>query len=287
MHDVIAFLKKMILGAISLNMLLLLPASAEQSFDLKTGNAATDVILPAAAGAIFEEISPVGSDPSLVLRATILITGGWYEAAAPFHPTAVGVYSRLGRQPAADPNDNTDLNTAILYASRGVLTHLFPGHKTKWDAMLSTLGLDPSIVTQDPMTPAGIGNAAAAAMIAGRLNDGMNATGTAGGHEIRPIPFFDYTGYVPVNTAYSLVDPSRWQPDIQRVGAGNFRIQSFVTPQYRYVEPFTFDDAKEFSFPPPKASDINNGDLYVAQAQRVIDASAGLCCTNRVRGFIS
>ncbi|WP_298967063.1 DUF6851 domain-containing protein [uncultured Roseibium sp.] len=247
-----------------------------QGSDLANGNAATDIVLPAAATAIFEEISPNASDPSLVLRATVLITGGWYEAAAPFHPTAVGVYSRLGRQPDQNSADNSPINTAILYASRGVLTYLFPTRSETWDDMLRNVGLDPELRTEDTTTPAGIGNAAARAVVEGRQNDGINADGTAGGRSFNPMPFADYTGYQPVNTAHQLVDPSRWQPDIQRKGAGIYRVQNFVTPQYRLVEPFSFEDAQAFSFPPPVASDVTKIDLYTTQAQEVLDASAAL-----------
>jgi hypothetical protein len=104
----------------------------------------------------------------------------------------------------------------------------------------------------------------------------MNASGTAVGRLHNPSPFFDYTGYVPVNTPYKLIDPSRWQPDIQRQAAGNYRVQNFVTPQYRYVEPFSYYAPSEFPFPTPQASNYNNRDFYTAQARRVLDASATL-----------
>ena len=251
--------------------------SSCEKFDLKLDNAATDLILPAAAKAIFEDISPNASDPSLVVRATALITGSWYEAAAPFHPTAVGVYSRLGRYNNTNPrNNNTDINTALLYSSRGILSYLFPTRVAEWNLMLTSVGLDPNYIDDNPSTAAGIGNAAAKAMILGRQNDGMNATGKYAGWDLNPRPFFDYTGYAPVNTAYLLSDPSRWQPDILLEKEGIYRVQSFVTPQYRYVEPFSYSAAKDFTFPRPEASDFSNTEKYTIQAQKVIDESTKL-----------
>ena len=67
--------------------------------DLEQGNAAVEVVIPNAVPAIFE-VSPTVGDATLVLRITTLITNAWYDASAPYHPTAVGVYSSLGRRPA-------------------------------------------------------------------------------------------------------------------------------------------------------------------------------------------
>ena len=55
---------------------------------------------------IFQFVSPSGGDATLVLRLTTLITNAWFDATAPYHPTAVGVYTRLGRQDA--PKDNKE-----------------------------------------------------------------------------------------------------------------------------------------------------------------------------------
>ena len=40
----------------------------------------------------------------------------------------------------------------------------------------------------------------------------MNQLGDEGGRQYNRRPYEDYTGYKPVNTAYKLSDPSRWQP---------------------------------------------------------------------------
>jgi hypothetical protein len=74
------------------------PANAAVNLD--TGNAPVEVIIPAVAPIIFSDVSPNGSDATLVLRITTLITNAWFDASAPYHPTAQGVYSRLGRRPA-------------------------------------------------------------------------------------------------------------------------------------------------------------------------------------------
>lgn len=59
------------------------------------------------------------------------------------------------------------------------------------------------------------------------------------------IPYFDYTEYSPRNTAYQLVDTDHWQPDIT-YNFGISKIQKFVTPQYRYVKPYSYENPERF-----------------------------------------
>ena len=90
------------------------------------------------------------------------------------------------------------------------------------------------------------------------------------------MPYMDYTGYRPRNTAYTLFDPSRWQPDIQRQGMGLYKIQQFVTPQYALTEPYSYRDPSDFHVPPPHASNHRNRTAYRQQANEVLQASADL-----------
>jgi hypothetical protein len=164
-------------------------------------------------------VSETGGDVTLLLRQTTLLSNSFFDACAPYMDTAVGVYSRLGRRPAPPADDNTILNTAILHAAFRVLNSELPSRAARWRRMLTTAGLDPDDNSTDKTTPVGIGNAAGAAVVAGRANDGTNSQGLIG-RKYNPQPFRDYTGYAPVNTPYKLTDPARWQPDIQRKGYG-------------------------------------------------------------------
>lgn len=263
--------------------LLAFPSAAQQSrFDFASGNAAFDIVQNRAVAAIRRQYSPRASDASLILRAFVMLSNSFYDAIAPYHPTAVGVYSRLGRRPSSETADNTLMNVAMLHASHKVLLHLFPGQSERWDEMLRELGLDPDDLSEDLETAVGIGNAAGRAVVEGRANDGMNALGDESAELGVPQPFFDYTGYRPVNTAYELLDPSRWQPQIERINAGNYRIQHFVTPQYRLVEPYSFDDPAVFAVPDPVASNYANLDLYIAQARHVLETSLDLTDEQRM-----
>ena len=67
------------------------------SFDFDTGNAGIEVIIPAVIPALFATTTP--NDAPIILRHTTIITNAWFDAIAPYHRTAVGVYSQLGRRP--------------------------------------------------------------------------------------------------------------------------------------------------------------------------------------------
>jgi hypothetical protein len=71
-------------------------------FDLNTGMAPIDVIIPTVIPVVFQRVSPAAMDATLVLRITTLITNAWFDAIAPYHPKAVGVYSSIERQPASE-----------------------------------------------------------------------------------------------------------------------------------------------------------------------------------------
>ena len=216
------------------------------AFDFQHGNAAIEVVIPTVAPVIFSDVSPTGGDATLVLRVTTLTTNAWFDATAPYHLTAVGVYSSLGRRPAAESANNRNMNIALLYASYRVFNSLIPQKQEIWRKMLSDLGLDPDNDNSDLNTPEGIGNRAGLSVVNAREHDGMNQLGDEGGNRYNLTPYADYTGYRPVNTAYRLLNPSRWQPDIQRLGVGLYKVQKFVAPQYAKVKPYTYKSPKKF-----------------------------------------
>lgn len=259
------------------------PAAAQApppAFDLDTGNAPIELIIPTVAPVILSpDVSPSGSDITLVVRVTTLVTNGWFDASAPYHPTAVGVYSSLGRRPSSEASTNRNINIACLYATYHVMNSLLPHRSDDWRAMLAAAGLDPDDASEDTVTPIGIGNMAGHAVVAAREHDGMNQLGDEGGCRYNCRPYADYTGYEPVNTAYELRDPSRWQPRIVGKGNGAFAVQQFVTPQNRLVTPYAVGNPRRFHVPRPSASEPwgrGGHAAYKAQADEVLEASAHL-----------
>ena len=251
-----------------------LAANTSWAIDLDTDNAATQVVIPNAVAGIFD-VSPTAGDASLVLRFTTMITNGWFDAIAPYHETAVGVYSDLGRRPQSE-NTNRNLNIAILYSSYHVLNSLFPKFTGLWRTMLENEGLDPDDDSVDLTSPIGLGNVAGQSVVAARIHDGMNQLGDMGDKDYHRVPYSDYTNFKPLNSAYRLIFPSKWQPAIVSDGKGLFRVQQFVTPQMRFVTPYSYEDPKQFRAPPPRKSMIYNYGWYVQQANEVLEASANM-----------
>ena len=60
-------------------------------------------------------------------------------AAAPFHKTAVGVYTRLKRQPQQPKGDHTAENTALLYGAYRLLTWQLPEFNSSWRGMMTSV----------------------------------------------------------------------------------------------------------------------------------------------------
>lgn len=148
-------------------------------FDFDSGNAGIEVIIPTVIPALFETTAP--NDAPIVLRHTTLITNAWFDAIAPYHPTAVGIYSRLGRRPATEALTNRHKNVALFYASYRVLNRLMPRFAPRWRQMLSGVGLNPDDDRVDLTTAVGIGNVAGRQVAAARERDGMNQLVTKAG----------------------------------------------------------------------------------------------------------
>ncbi|MFG3257002.1 vanadium-dependent haloperoxidase [Streptomyces sp. NPDC048172] len=245
-------------------------------FDFEKGNAPLELIYPKVQAAVREDVSPKANDATLVIRIVTLLENGWFDAIAPYHKSAVGVYSDLGRRPAEEGKDNRNKNIAIFYASHKVLNSILPQHRAEWRELLTSVGLDPDDKQENKHTATGLGNLAGKSVVANRENDGMNQLGNEGGKKYHRKPYEDYTGYKPVNTPDKLRNPSRWQPGARTTGGGIFTGQRFVTPQMARTKPYSYDDPTRYRVKPPEASDHHNREAYKRQADEVLAESAGL-----------
>ncbi|MDE2856518.1 MAG: hypothetical protein OXN94_01575 [Chloroflexota bacterium] len=242
-----------------------LSSSELPAAQLEQVNPLIDIVLPRLYPIIVMDVSPSLGDATLINRINMVVSLGMMDAAAPYHETAVGMYTRIPRQPTNEATDR-DINIAMLHAAYQTLLGLLPQRAPVWRDMLSDYGLNPDDESSDVSTPVGIGNLAGRGALAGRLRDGMNQLGN----------YQDNTGYMPVNSAYILRDPSRWQPGVRLQGAGVYTVQQFVTPQLANTEPVGAFDPREFRAAPPLASDPEDWGAYKAQADAVLEVSANL-----------
>ena len=252
----------------------------DHSFDMIHGNVLGGVVIPHLSDWL-HQVSPHNNDPTLVLRYTTQLTGVSFDAVAPYHPTAVGMYSRIDHRPASESENNLLPNTAIMYAVYRFVMDAAPERTEEWRAMMTLHDLDPDnntgldldcSVRQDLASPVAIGNHAAKCFVNARQHDGFNQYG----YETFGMPMADTTGYVPVNTAYDLTDPTRWQPLALMSSPGTYVTQTFITPQFANTATYSGLDPRTIRVPPPVSSNYENMDAYRMQVDEVLNASANL-----------
>ena len=189
--------------------------------------------------------------PTILSRSMAVVLTAMYDAWAAYDRVAVG--TRLGgtlRRPAAE-RTLANKETAISYAAYRALLFVYPDEAEWINEEFRALGYDPEDASQDPATPAGVGNRAAAAVIEFRSNDGSNQLGDASGGNGKP--YSDYTGYKPVNAPDAITDPLRWTPIPFADGKGGTYYPGFLTAHWGQVRPFALERADQFRPPPPPA----------------------------------
>jgi hypothetical protein len=221
--------------------------------------------------------------PPMVSRALAVAHTCMYDAWAVYDRAAVG--TRLGgalRRPARERRFANKVE-AISFAAYRAAVDLFPGDPaTVFEPLMASLGFDPDERSTDPVSPAGIGNLAAAAVLAFRHRDGANQLGDEPGGQ-PGIPYSDYTGFVPANEAMDVREPldpatvhdrDAWQPLRYVDGSGHLVTPSFVGAQWQHVVPFALAPNSELRSPTGPAR--FGSSEFIAQAQALIEMSAAL-----------
>ena len=251
-------------------------------FDMDNGNAIYELVIPYLGSWIHQEVSPNFADPATSFRYVTIILNSGFDATAPYHESAVGVYSRIDRLPASESETFYNHNVATIYAVYRDALAFAPEYSERWSGMLTSAGLDPDddagldLDCSEPQSldsPVAIGNFAGKCVLEGRWHDGFNQSGedTPSG-----VPFQDSTNYTPVNSAKELVDPSRWQPLVYPVSHGKFVTQQFITPQWANAAPYGDWDPRSVRASAPVASNHENAEAYKAQADKVLELSSQL-----------
>jgi hypothetical protein len=202
--------------------------------------------------------------PPMVSRAMGMVATSAFDAWAPYHSTAVA--TQAGGIARVEPSANTARakTVSISFAMYRTLLDLLPHAKPAYDARMAALGLDPNNLAQDS-SPEGIGNSAAARLIASRANDGSNQKSERGG-----APYSDYTGYAPVNTVDKINDPTRWQPLKFSTGLA----PGFMAPHWGNVKPFAMTDGASLRV--ARSLPAYGSAEYRDQAALIVDLTANL-----------
>jgi hypothetical protein len=194
-----------------------------------------------------------GARPTIGSRMLAIIVTSMYDAWAAYDPVAQG--TRLGADLRRPPKERTEANkrAAMAYGAYQAMLDLFPDDEAWLRDRMQQLGYSPANKSTDLKTPAGVGNAAAAAVITFRHHDGANQLGDEPGSTGGP--YSDYTFYRPVNSPDKVVDPDRWQQiPFERPDGSKF-YPSFLTPHWYRVIPFGLSRSDQFRPPPPPKVD--------------------------------
>ena len=206
-----------------------------------------DVALEATA----REHDRVAPRPTVGSRMLMIIVACMYEAWSAYDDKAVGtVVGDTLRRPKQDRTlKNKEI--AVGYATYRSLMEIFPEDAAWIKDEVRKRGLDTEDDSRDLAKPQGVGNTAAAAVIASRRHDGANQLGDELGSNGKP--YSDYTFYRPANTVDKIIDPDCWQPITFHLGGGKTVTPGFLTPHWYRVKPFALERSDQFRpGPPPK-----------------------------------
>ena len=189
-------------------------------------------------------VDRIGARPTIISREMAIAMTAMYDAWAAYDARAVG--TRLGaalRRPEAE-RTLANKSTAIAYAVCRALCDVYP-EDTAWLAeQLRADGHDPGDTRTDPSTPQGVGNTAAAAVLAYRRHDGANQHGDEPGGD--GTPYGDYTFYEPRNPINRIIDPDRWQQIPFDDGKGGKIYPNFLTAHWYRVKPIALERCDQF-----------------------------------------
>ncbi|MEA1784820.1 vanadium-dependent haloperoxidase [Arenibacter sp. GZD96] len=187
--------------------------------------------------------------PTITSRYLGLIFIAIFDAWSSYDTIAKPVYMT---GVAKRPNKEHTLRNkeiAISYAAFRTMNEYYYSDSSMFSEFMKQLGLDPMNKSLDPSTPEGIGNLAAKAVIEARKGDGANQYGEEDPKNAEP--YYNYTGYAPVNSADENVNLNRWQPKYFADGKGGKYAPECLTPFWQNVQPITLKSADQFRPGPP------------------------------------
>lgn len=187
--------------------------------------------------------------PTITSRYLALIFVAVFDAWSRYDEKAIPVYlQNVDRRPKEEQL-LTNKEIAISYAAFRAMNEYYYSDKELFEDFMKKLGLDPNNESLDPNTPEGIGNLAAKAVIEARKGDGANQYGEEEGSNGES--YADYSGYKPINSADTNVDPNRWQPKYFSDGKGGKFAPGCLTPFWDKVKPIALKSGDQFRPGPP------------------------------------
>ena len=232
--------------------------------------AATPVVAPSNPvivwnSAALQAIIAAGIGPTISARALAIVHTAMYDAWTTYDKKAVPTQNNgIARQ---KDTQGVDAPQAVSFAAYRALIAVFPPQAASFATVLSSLGYDPTNISTNTLTAAGVGNVAAQAVLNYRYQDGANQLGD---ESSVAIPYSDYTGYTP-----TLGNPDHWQPLALPTGG----TQKFLTAHWEQVKPFALNSANQFR---PSGPFAVSQSAFTDQVNMALKLSANLNDTSKV-----
>lgn len=217
--------------------------------------------------------------PTVTSRFLGLTFVAVFDAWSRYDENAIPVYlENVAKRPKKERTlKNREI--AVSYAAYGALCEYYYSDIELFSSFMTQLGLDPKNRSLDPKTPEGIGNLAARAVIKARKGDGANQYGEENGSN--GVPFFNYVGYEPVNSADEMVDVNHWQPKYFSDGNGGQFAPKCLTPFWNKVKPIGLKSGDQFRpIPPP----LIGSEQLKKEVEEVVSLQANL--TNEQKALV-
>lgn len=225
-----------------------------------------------------EAIRNARPGPPVVARVLAIVHTAQYEAWSQYDAQAVGTLLGAKYRQPVELRTESNKTTAMSYAAYRVLVDLFPRYASEFAEGMREANLDINFTATTADTSAGLGNLAAAQVLAYRHDDGSNQLG-----DRHPGAYSDYTNYQPVNSPIQVNDLNHWQPLLTSNGSfqggcvpgvGTPTLQTYVGAHWGLVIPFALDDGE--AIVPSKPPARYPSPEFTQQAQEVLDISANL-----------
>ncbi|MCQ0110893.1 vanadium-dependent haloperoxidase [Zhouia amylolytica] len=214
--------------------------------------------------------------PTITSRFLGLIFTAMFDAWSRYDEKAATVYLDGVERRPQDEQTIKNKEIAISYAAYRAMSEYFYSDSTLFRNKMKELQLDPDNHSLDPTTPEGIGNLAAKMVIEGRKNDGSNQYGEVEGSNGKP--YFDYTGYKPVNDVENNTDINRWQPKYFSDGNGGQFAPGCLTPYWQNVKPLLLKSSDQFRPGPPP---MVGSEQLKEEVAEVVELQANLTPENK------
>jgi hypothetical protein len=217
--------------------------------------------------------------PTITSRFLALIFVAVFDAWSRYDKNGIPVYLRKVQKRPDKEQTLKNKEIAISYAAFRALSEYYYSDKVLFENYMKELGLDPKNKSLDPKTPEGIGNLAAKGVIEARKGDGSNQYGEE--KRSNGVPFFNYVGYEPINSADKNIDINHWQPKYFSDGKGGQFAPKCLTPFWGKVKPIALKTADQFR---PVSPPVVGSEQLKNEVKEVIELQANL--TNEQKALV-